>query len=88
MTKEELIKLLKKLAKGEYWCGDMESIFLKVAKKSEYTVNPLTGDKHPKLFSFCPFAIAFDEYKYGLEYATNGKISYVGTNDLMTLTVR
>lgn len=85
MTKEQVIKRLKRLEKGEY-CVD-ENMFLMLANKSEYTVNAITGDKIPKLYPLVQFMVAFDEIKYGLEYSTKGKIRYTGTNDLNTLTV-
>lgn len=88
MTTEQLVKRLKRLPKGEYYCGDIEALFLRVANKSEYTVNELTGDRYAKMFPLVYFSQAFDGCKYGLEYATHGKISYTGTNDLDTLTVR
>ena len=87
MSREALIKRLKRLGKGEHYCGDLEELFLKVANKSEYTVN-FAGDKYSKMIPFFEFKYAFDEYKYGLEYATNGKIRYVGTNDLATLIIK
>lgn len=87
MTFEQMLKRLKRLEKGEYYCGDIGSLFLKVANKREYTINPLTGDKCPKLAPTVLFSICFDECKYGLEYATNGKIRYIGTNDIDTLII-
>ena len=88
MTMEELIKRLKKLGKGEFFMGDVEQVFLKTAKKSEYTVNPITGDKYANTVPFVAFVEAFETYKYGLEYATNQKMRYIGTNDLETLVIR
>lgn len=87
MTMEQLIKRLKRLEKGEYYCGDIDALFIKVANKSEYTVNVLTGDKYSKLIPALLFSQCFDECKYGLEYATKGKIRYIGTNDLQTLVI-
>lgn len=87
MTFEKLVKRLKRLEKGEYYCGDIEALFLKVANKSEYIVNPLTGDKFSKLYPTIEFSQCFDECKFGLEYATNGKMRYIGTNDIDTLII-
>lgn len=88
MNNEQLIKRLKRLPKGEYYCGDTERLFLKVANKSEYTVNELTGDKSAKMVPLICFSQAFEACKYGLEYLTHGKIYYIGTNDIQTLVVR
>jgi hypothetical protein len=33
MTFEKLVKRLKRLEKGEYYCGDIEALFLKVARE-------------------------------------------------------
>lgn len=85
MTMEQLIKKLKRLGEGEYYVD--EDMFLKIANKSEYSVNQITGDKIAKLQPLCMFLRAFDECKYGLEYATNGKMRYIGTNDLNTLVI-
>ena len=85
MTKEQLIRRLKRLEKGEYYVD--ENMFLKLANKSEYTVNSITGDKIAKIQPLVQFMVAFDEIKYGLEYATKGKMRYTGTNDLNTLTI-
>lgn len=87
MTYEELIKRFKKLGKGEHYCGDVEDLFIKVAKKNEYNVNALTGEKTSKLIPYLQFKEAFDYYKFGLEAATNGKIRYIGTNDLNTIII-
>lgn len=86
MTGEQLIKRLKRLDSGEYYVD--EAMFLKIANKSECSIHPLTGDKIAKLYPLCIFLRAFDECKYGLEYATGGKLRYIGTNDLNTLVVR
>lgn len=88
MNIEQLLKRLKRLPKGEYYCGDIEGLFLKVANKSEYTINIITGDRYAKIVPLLVFSNAFDKYKYGLEYYTNGKISYIGTNDLNTVKVK
>lgn len=87
MTFEKLVKRLKRLEKGEYYCGDIEALFLKVANKSEYTVNPITGDKCSKLYPTIEFLQSFNRSKFGLEYATNGKMRYIGTNDIDTLII-
>ena len=88
MTLETLIKRLKRLGKGEHYCGDIDALFLKVANKSEYTVADITGEKISKIMPYLEFKFALDKYKYGLEYTTNGKIRYVGTNDLATLIIK
>ena len=88
MTLETLIKRLKRLGKGEHYCGDLEKIYLKTAKKSEYEITYF-GERRAKDFiAELLFEQDFNEYKYGLEYATNGKIRYIGTNDLETLIIK
>ncbi|WP_297312411.1 hypothetical protein, partial [uncultured Oscillibacter sp.] len=61
--------------------------FENCSNKSEYTVNPLTGDKCSKLYPTIAFSQCFDECKFGLEYATNGRMRYIGTNDIDTLVI-
>lgn len=88
MTREQLIKRLLRLPRGEY-SADADDLFIRTSKSTrEYEINPITGDKIAKMACVVPFAIALNEYKYGIEYLTNGKIVYVGTNDLNTIYVK
>ena len=88
MTNEQVVKRLSRLPAGEYY-ADTEKLFLATSKsKSEYNVNPITGDKIAKISKVILFDLAFEAIKYGLEAATNGKIRYIGTNDLNTLVVK
>lgn len=87
MTTEQLIRRLNRLPAGEY-AADVERLFLATAtEKSDYTENPITGDRYATLAKVVPFSLAFEDAKHGLEYATKGKIRYIGTNDLSTLVI-
>lgn len=87
MTTAQLIRRLNRLPAGEY-TADAEKLFLATAvAKSDYTENPITGDRYATLSKVVPFSVAFEEAKYGIEYASKGKIRYIGTNDLSTLVI-
>lgn len=87
MTTAQLIRRLNRLPAGEY-AADAEALFLETAvSRNDYTVNPITGERCAILSKVVPFSIAFDESKHGLEYASKGKIRYIGTNDLSTLVI-
>lgn len=87
MTTAQLIRRLNRLPAGEY-TADAEALFLDTAiSQNDYSVNPITGDRYANLSKVVPFSVAFEEAKHGLEYATKGKIRYIGTNDLSTLVV-
>lgn len=90
MTKEKAIKLISKAEKGEFHYSRLREVFTSVCQKSwkryddllnEYV---LTSDGG---LAFMFFEKYIDECKFGLEYATNGKVRYIGTNDLSTFIV-
>ena len=90
MTREKAIKLISKAEKGEFHYSNLEKVFLSVCQKSwkryddlldEYELTP------DGITAFRFFEKYIDECKSGLEYATNGKVRYIGTNDLSTFIV-
>ena len=90
MTKEMAVKLISKVSKGEYHYTQLGDMFLSICPKkwkkydelfNEYV---LTSDG---ILAFHFFRKYIDEMLYGLEYATNGKVRYIGTNDLKTFII-
>lgn len=87
MTMQQLVRRLNRLPEGEYY-ADKEKIFLATSRsKKEIRENDLISETYPVLSFLLDFCEAFDEYKYGLEYASGGRIRYIGTNDLNTLMI-
>lgn len=90
MTREKAIKLISKAEKGEFHYSRLRDVFLSVCQKSWKRYNDLLN----KYELTCDGAQAFaffekyiDDIKFGLEYATSGKVRYIGTNDLSTLII-
>jgi len=86
MEKEELIKRLLKLPNGEYY-ADIEQLMMPTEKKKNLAYSMFGDLLGISLSVLLNYVVCFDYYKYGLEYATNGKVRYIGTNDLNTIVI-
>lgn len=75
---EYLLKLVKRVPAGEYgFTGDPETeMFQALPMKKDCG---LLGE-----IKFCEWV---KEHRYGLEYATNRKVRFIGTNDIYTYIV-
>ena len=90
MTKEKAVKLISKAEKGEFHYSNLERVFLSVCQKSWARFNDLFNEYEltpDGITAFRFFEKYIDECKFGLEYATNGKVRFIGTNDLATFIV-
>ena len=91
MTKEKAIKLISKAEKGEFHYSDLEKVFLSVCQKSWKRYNDLFNEYEltsDGILAFRFFKMYIDESKFGLEYATKGKVRYIGTNNLSSFIIK
>lgn len=90
MTREKAVKLLSKADKGEFHHSRLQEVFLSVCQKSWKRYNDLFNEyelNSDGATAFMFFEKYIDECKFGIEYATNGKVRYIGTNDLATFII-
>lgn len=90
MTKEKAIKLISKVESGEYHYSHLEKMFISVCQKSWKRYNDLFNEyelNSDGILAFRFFKMYIDECKFGIEYATNGKVRYIGTNDISTFII-
>ena len=77
MTERVFKSIMKKIPAGEYRVSDMWSIYEMICPKTYKDTT--TWENKMRFQQFC---IMFDQYKYAFEHMFNGKIRYIGTNDL------
>lgn len=82
MTKRIFKSMMNRLPAGEYDAHDLWNLYQEICPKSYKDTS-----KWQNKIRFDQFAIFFEESKYGLVYMFDGKIKYVGTNDLHMLVV-
>lgn len=82
MTERIFKTMLRKLEKGEYSIDDISSLYDMIVPKSYKDTSKF--ENKMRYFDFCRM---FDEKKYALEYMFNGKIRYIGTNNLNYIVV-
>lgn len=75
-------RLMNKLPAGEYRANAWD-IYEKVCEKSYRDMRKWENEERRMMF-----VKMFIEQKYGFEYMFNGKIRYIGTNDLDTIIVK
>ena len=90
MSKEMAIKLISKVSKGEYHYSKLQEMFLSVCRKGWKRFDEFFGEyelNSEGLLAFMFFQKYIDEMLFGLEYATNGRVRYIGTNDIKTFII-
>lgn len=69
--------MMRKIPAGEYRTTDLWDIYQMVSPKTYRDTS-----KWQNQLRFWGFCTMFEECKYAFEYMFDGKIHYVGTNDL------
>lgn len=82
MTERIFKSMMNKLPAGEYDADDIRSFYSLICPKTYADL-----DKFENHYRYLQFTWMFEEKKYGFEYMFNGRIRYVGTNDLHSLMV-
>lgn len=82
MTDRIFRAMMNKIPSGEYDANDLFSLYMIICPKSYIDMS-----KYKNKMRYFLFASMFDEKKYSFEYMFNGKVRYIGTNDLHILTV-
>ena len=82
MTERIFKSMMSRLPSGEYNVKDLWDIYKIICPKSYKDTS-----KYENQMRWLAFICMFDERKYGFEYMFNGKIRYIGTNDLDILVV-
>lgn len=91
ITREYAVKLICKVASGEYHYSRLNEMFKSVCPKKWKRYNDLFEEydlTSEGMFAFDCFSKYINEVLYGLEYITKGKIRYIGTNDLKTFIIK
>lgn len=82
MTDRIFKTMLNRLPAGEYDASDLYSIYMEICPKSYRDIS-----RYENNMRCIQFFNMFEEKKFGLEYMFDGRIHYIGTNDLHTLIV-
>lgn len=91
ITSEYAIKLISKVSNGEYHYSHLRDMFISVCPKKWKRYNDLFAEYEltaEGCVAFNFFKKYIDEVLFGLEYITNGKVRYIGTNDIKTFFVK
>ena len=82
MTEKTFKRMMNKLPSGEYKANAWD-IYEKVCPKSYQDMSKWKNEERRMMF-----VKMFIESKYGFEYMFDGKIRYIGTNDLNMIIVK